>query len=264
MTKALDWNQINRRFFDQAARVGYTPLSMRSPYVLEYLGLTREALIGNRDGHRERPKVLDLGCGTGQYLAWLNSFCQVWGVDISMGSLAVVPAEIERGRLICGNFLALPFPDAFFDAVFSNHTIEHTPDKGRVLDEVRRVLRSRGRLFLATPNRRGLPELWVDITGQGAYREINGHAEIMTPRELIHLVTRHSLRVKEHISQGIIYPGGIAIPWIGRYLSLVPLVRLVGLINMAFARRMVRLERQLTCGTALKEIGYDIILVCEK
>ena len=42
----------------------------------------------------------------------------------------------------------LPFPDGSFDKVFSVHTIYFWDDPGGTLDEIRRVLRPRGRLVL--------------------------------------------------------------------------------------------------------------------
>lgn len=45
----------------------------------------------------------------------------------------------------------LPFGDAGFDVVWASEVIEHVADTARWLSEVRRVLRSGGRLLLTTP-----------------------------------------------------------------------------------------------------------------
>ena len=46
---------------------------------------------------------------------------------------------------------ALPFADASFDLVILDNVLEHVQDRGRSLDEIRRVLRPGGILYLVTP-----------------------------------------------------------------------------------------------------------------
>ncbi len=47
----------------------------------------------------------------------------------------------------------LPFADDSFDHVFMVEVLEHVPEAGQALLEVKRVLRPRGRLLVAVPNR---------------------------------------------------------------------------------------------------------------
>jgi ubiquinone/menaquinone biosynthesis C-methylase UbiE len=51
---------------------------------------------------------------------------------------------------------ALPFDDRSFDLVTSNMVFEHVKDPRAILAEIRRVLRSGGRLLVLTPN-------WLDL-----------------------------------------------------------------------------------------------------
>jgi SAM-dependent methyltransferase len=56
----------------------------------------------------------------------------------------------------------LPFRDASFDAVASYQTLEHVPDAAVALDEMIRVVRPRGWVFVAGPNLLGVvPSLHV-------------------------------------------------------------------------------------------------------
>lgn len=98
-------------------------------------------------------RVLDLGCGAGQWscaLASLNG--KVVGVDPNGGRLAVAE-QLARGLLI-GNCAfaaakaeALPFAEGEFDAVFCYGVFMFT-DMPRCLAEIRRVLRLGGRVYL--------------------------------------------------------------------------------------------------------------------
>ena len=92
-------------------------------------------------------RVLDLGCGSGEIAALLASLARVECAD-------AVDQRTE-GRELPFSLATqpLPFNDASFDVVISNHVIEHTADPGTHLDEIRRILRPTGVAYLATPNR---------------------------------------------------------------------------------------------------------------
>ncbi len=59
----------------------------------------------------------------------------------------------EHWRLLRADVLDIPFEEASFDAVFYYHVIEHVPDPQRSLQEIARVLKPGGGLFVGTPNR---------------------------------------------------------------------------------------------------------------
>lgn len=100
-------------------------------------------------------RVLDVGCGTGEFLA--RDPENFVGVDVD---LQLVDRCRERGLTAhCMSALALEFPDASFDAVHAAQLIEHfTPaDAARFIFESARVLRPGGHLFLTTP---GVRNVW--------------------------------------------------------------------------------------------------------
>lgn len=109
----------------------------------EIAGLVERGLNG---------RVLDLGCGFGRHsLAMSEQGLDVFGLDLSQDLLAHathVDAEGRlAGRLVRGEFRALPFRPRAFDSVvmlFSSFGYFGEADNGRVLDEVARVLRPGG------------------------------------------------------------------------------------------------------------------------
>ncbi len=98
-------------------------------------------------------RVLDLGCGEGVFAAALaGAGAEVVGVDVAEEPLRRARAghpELDL-RLIDGEG-RWELDDASFDVVWAGEVIEHVADTAAWLSELRRVLRSGGRLLLSTP-----------------------------------------------------------------------------------------------------------------
>jgi ubiquinone/menaquinone biosynthesis C-methylase UbiE len=101
-------------------------------------------------------RVLDAGCGTAygaEILAQAGAE-QVVGVDCAADVLdSVRPRMPETVLLETGDVTALAHEDDSFDLVVCFEVIEHLEERGRALDEFRRVLRPQGILAISSPNR---------------------------------------------------------------------------------------------------------------
>ena len=96
---------------------------------------------------RAGERVLDLGSGRGEFAAALGEHgCEVVAADPS--PVAVARARFPTELLAPG---PLPFEDSSFDVVWTGETIEHVADTAAFLSEIRRVLRSGGRVLVSTP-----------------------------------------------------------------------------------------------------------------
>jgi SAM-dependent methyltransferase len=89
-------------------------------------------------------RILDLGCGDGQLTArMIAGGADVHGVDASP---AMVAAARKRGIPADeANAEKLPYPDASFDAVFSNAALHWVRGQDEMMTEVHRVLKPAGR-----------------------------------------------------------------------------------------------------------------------
>jgi SAM-dependent methyltransferase len=87
--------------------------------------------------------VLDLGSRTGSFAAGSDWF--VVRVD------AEVPADCPAG-LVAARAEALPFRDRQFNAVISNHSLEHFEGLDAALAEIGRVIEPEGFLYIAVPD----------------------------------------------------------------------------------------------------------------
>lgn len=96
-------------------------------------------------------QLLDVGCGTGDFLALARaSGWEVTGTELS--PYAVKVAAARELHVFPGEVWETGLPPDRFDVATCWHVIEHVTDPKRVLEEIRRVLRPGGWLVLATPN----------------------------------------------------------------------------------------------------------------
>jgi SAM-dependent methyltransferase len=97
-----------------------------------------------------RPRILDVGCGTGANLLMLSQYGDAEGVDVSEDALAFCR---ERGlaQVRQGAGEALPHEDNTFDLVTAFDVVEHMDDDLAGLREMYRVLRPGGHVLLFVP-----------------------------------------------------------------------------------------------------------------
>ncbi|HZN20131.1 MAG TPA: demethylmenaquinone methyltransferase [Micromonosporaceae bacterium] len=94
-------------------------------------------------------RVLDLGAGTGVSTAELaRSGAYAVGADLSLGMLETGRRARPQVPLLAGDALALPFPDASFDAVTISFALRNVVDPDAALQEMARVTRPGGRLVV--------------------------------------------------------------------------------------------------------------------
>ena len=100
--------------------------------------------------------ILDVGCGLGGSARYLASEhgCHTTGIDLTREYIAVATALAklvrlsERTSFQHGSALDLPFDDASFDIVWTEHAQMNIGDKAQLYDEIARVLRPSGKLVL--------------------------------------------------------------------------------------------------------------------
>ncbi len=99
-------------------------------------------------------KVLEIGYGMGtDLLTWRLEGAEVYGIDITPEHyrLAQLNFEVhkEKANLQLADAANIPFPNEFFDIVYSNGVLHHTPDTVRCISEAYRVLRPGGQLIFS-------------------------------------------------------------------------------------------------------------------
>lgn len=127
------------------------------PSAAARLRFIREVLASIKE---ERARFADLGCGSGVILCDVLRHKPRWsgeGLDISPAAidyaerLSAYKQVDARAEFRVGDMAQLPYEDETLDLVISSEVIEHAPDPEKVMREVARVLRPRGRLILTIP-----------------------------------------------------------------------------------------------------------------
>ena len=77
-----------------------------------------------------RARVLDFGCGTGNYLAELSRRfdCELFGLESSDAMREIASSKCPLSRIEKGYHSSLPFERGFFDFVFMTDVVHHVPD----------------------------------------------------------------------------------------------------------------------------------------
>jgi demethylmenaquinone methyltransferase/2-methoxy-6-polyprenyl-1,4-benzoquinol methylase len=129
--------------FDGVARV-YDAMNLVTTAGLD----RRWRRLAARAAVRPGDRVLDACCGTGDLsLAAKAEGGTVTGLDFSERMLARARRKSSGGvRWVEGDVLALPFADVSFDAATIGFGLRNVEDRGTALRELRRVLKTRGRL----------------------------------------------------------------------------------------------------------------------
>lgn len=93
---------------------------------------------------------LDVGCGTGLILRHLPKGSI--GIDLNPRNIRKVKQHAPNASVVQADMEALPFRSDVFDTVIATEVLEHNPNPGVTLEEIWRVLRSKGVLIGTIPS----------------------------------------------------------------------------------------------------------------
>jgi len=118
-------------------------------------------------------RVLELGCGTGAL--WLENLARIpTGLEVTLSDLSAGMLEQAQNNLSSTpssfqfkviDAQSIPFDDHSFDMVIACHMLQHVPNRGKALSEIKRVLKPDGRFYASTIGFNHLKEL-SDLVGR--------------------------------------------------------------------------------------------------
>jgi SAM-dependent methyltransferase len=134
-----------------------------------------------------RPRLLDVGCGEGEFVAEMASLgWDAEGIDPTAEALA--PARARGARVTQGDLTNVALDEGALDAISFRLAFEHIPDPVGALGACHRALKPGGVVWIATPNldsdsSRAFGDAWI-------FLETPRHAVLYTPASLHRLLRR--------------------------------------------------------------------------
>lgn len=129
-------------------------------------GLNAEEVAFEAVAERAPGRVLDVGCGTGEFA---ERVAKEIGAEVACIDISARMVELTAARGIpaqVGDVQNLPFDDESFDCVVANWVLYHVPDVDRGVAELHRVLKTGGRLVASTVGVNHTVELWDLVGGE--------------------------------------------------------------------------------------------------
>lgn len=106
-------------------------------------------------------KVLDIGCGTGNYtVAMSNHGFQMWGLDVSETMLQTAREKKSSVNWCNGNVNNIPLKTNFFDGCICTLACHHFQNLQTAFQEVNRVI-NQGRFVILSCSHKQLRHYWL-------------------------------------------------------------------------------------------------------
>jgi len=138
-------------------------------------------------------KVLDVSCGTGEFLRELAKIkkMKLFGTDISSQMIVKAHKKLgDQARLKNADVHLLPFPDNSFDYVVSTESFHHYYGQKKALEEMKRVAKKCGMVIVVDINFFLKPIHWLFEKLEPGCVKVNSRQEM---RDLFQKVGLHGI-----------------------------------------------------------------------
>lgn len=202
---------------------------------------------------------MDVGCGDGSAIQRLSKIgWEVCGVDFDSG--AVAAASSKGLNVKQGSLQDLHLPDESLDVISLSHVIEHLSNPQATMEEIYRILKPGGKMFIATPNEKSL--LHKMFKSNWFALDPPRHLFIFNPKILRELATKagfKNMQIRTTVRGGAgIFVGSMDIKKSGHY----DMSRSRGFLENIAARIVEYVEWLLSLFN--KDLGEEIVLIATK
>jgi SAM-dependent methyltransferase len=169
----VDYNRLAARFDERYQHLTYSGVHSQLLELIDRPGL----------------RVLEVGCGTGHWLAALSGHAAyLLGADPSSAMLDKARWQAPAAELVCGRAEALPFSGNSMDLIFCVNAFHHFSDPKRFLQNARSLLRKSGRLVIFGLDPHEPEEKWYFYNYFPGLREID-LTRFVPHKEIVSMMT---------------------------------------------------------------------------
>lgn len=205
--------KVDKNYFRKYYQLGYyDQKGINSNSLLaKFLAFLSDISIGRKEGlitesvdHRaSKLFILDIGCGSGNFLAGLNSTkFDRFGTEINREGYQL---GRERGlKIFLGNLTNIDFGKKKFDVISLWHVLEHVEEPTILFKQISKLLKPKGILILQVPNTDSLGFRF----GQKYWFHLDSprHLILYNPKSVAVLCHRTGFKIKRTINEFYDYP----------------------------------------------------------
>jgi ubiquinone/menaquinone biosynthesis C-methylase UbiE len=167
---------LTKDYFDDIEKHRY----QSHPWILE--------AIHRFDIHEK--KVLEIGYGMGtDHIQMGRQGGLMHGLDLTPASYEITKQRLDayglHSELTIGDAENLPYPDGYFDFVYSFGVVHHSPNTQRIVSEVHRVLKPKGQCYITAYHKHSI-FFWWSVYGVNYI--LKGGRKIRTLKEQLSLI----------------------------------------------------------------------------
>jgi SAM-dependent methyltransferase len=150
----------------------------------------------------QKGKILEIGCGFGDLLSFLEKDFKTFGTDVSEVAIKEAKKRLKKTKLA-----VLPareigrFGRNSFDTIIASHILEHLKDPAEVIRLAVELLKRKGLFFMVVPN---LDSLGRRLKGKNwvGYRD-ETHLSLYSPEKWYKLLKREGLTIEKTFGDGL-------------------------------------------------------------
>lgn len=164
---------------------------------------------------KREDRLLEIGCGQAKGLRWLRDRgCikeeNIYAIDQSINAVNFSKTKLPNAHIHCGDAYHLKFSDNFFNQILLMEVIEHLDYPNPALQEIYRVLKPGGKLFLSFPNYLNFPWFVVRVLAEKLNKPnwivLQPMDKIYTTINIINFCKKNGLRYKKCIGSNYFPP----------------------------------------------------------
>ncbi len=143
MKNNSELTKVNINLFDRIARYYDFPL------IKWFFTIAQKKVISHLS-IKENSKILDVGCGTGNFLLTLEKkykTIKLYGIDISKEMLRVAENKLKRSTLLINSAEGMKFKNEF-DYIFSTEAFHHFSNPEKATNNFYNALNKKGKLII--------------------------------------------------------------------------------------------------------------------